>query len=269
MLQKSCVNTFISGSSANLVAIRYAGVGGILPSDNESLSMTLANVVLDIDATDHLHSIGVQFDGNYTVMNTNETKNVTIGAPFSPSMAGLGLACTVTLNGTPVPFEILDNVSLNSTVWLKYTHSIVEQFITCNVTVPENGSVVLRYTINASIVDLSDEVMIDYIVGTARAWSGNVTELVTFNVKGTLPHAHSDYLEGVFEKHCTVQDITGGRSYSWSWNDEAIEESSVYVAYHYEDPPPSISWLLVALISITAFAMVPVIFLLLKRRRGK
>jgi hypothetical protein len=56
--------------------------GGILPKENLSLSLLYAEVKFEINALNFPKDLMWNFKSNYTIFNSDETINITIGMPF-------------------------------------------------------------------------------------------------------------------------------------------------------------------------------------------
>jgi hypothetical protein len=139
----------------------------------------------------------------------------------------------IKINDTIVPYTILDGYRHGSDLWyeawLIWGDDIM--LIVCNITIPENSSIVLKYEIDTSKeinLDELDELTIFYVVGTSRLWSGNITESVEFKVQGKIPHKYYKPIN----KSCIVSKLPDGKSYLWEWKNEIIPDKSVYIVYY-------------------------------------
>lgn len=213
--------------------IRYTG--GILPKDNYSLSLISADVKIDADTSNLNYLKGVSFKANYTIFNPDDEVNVTIGAPFQfyPSNN-----CTVSVNGTLIPFEILEEGEIQSEIWYEYLitcydrHYFSIYWISCNITIPKNTSIEIQYEFKKPKPTYSSTPAyfdIIYDVGTARLWHGNITEIVEIRVHGHLPSS-------IYNEHlCNITDISDGVCYIWEWIDERIDVDFVGLCYDFDN----------------------------------
>lgn len=225
----------ISNSRADIVDAYISGTGSFLPTEDCALIMTNASVIFNIEHA--TNRVNVDFEGNYTIYNPDETINITLVAPFSTEINDLESTCIIKVGGNETSFNFLE-VDLNDPSWDQYLQSshlgpYQRKFVFINITVAENSSIDLEYSFNAYTAhsDSVDALEIFYDVGTSRVWNGSITERVEFIVHGKLPVAYSDYREGFFEYNCTVTNIEDGKSYAWEWLDEIITANSVYIRY--------------------------------------
>ena len=223
-------------SNANPVPIASPELGGLIPKEDTNLSMTNANVIVEIDATNLNKIIDFSFSGNYTIFNPSEMINVTIAAPFSNMIYSENIIGDISLNDSSIPFSIRpfnfsDSLWLESSLWKEYLQGSGIPYVTfliCNITIPENTSITLEYTFDSNItVDLRalGELFFRYDVGTSRVWKGNVTESVEFRVFGKTP-------DEFYNNSCTVSDLQDGKIYLWEWKNEIIYDDYVYIMYY-------------------------------------
>jgi hypothetical protein len=192
--------------------------------------MKNASVIIDINATNLMNNITLSFSGNYTIFNPSEEMNVTIAAPFSKMDIGPNSTCNIKLNGSLIPHNAINFESSDSNQWDDYfSNGYYEMMLLiCNITIPENESVILEYTFDAKLtVNLNDlhKLWIYYIVGTARTWAGKITESVEFNIYGKTP-------DEFYEHRCSVSELLNGTSYLWEWENEIIYDDEVYITYY-------------------------------------
>lgn len=219
--------------------------GGILPKENLSLSLLYAEVNFEINALNFPKDLMWNFKSNYTIFNSDETINITIGMPFGWGTLIYNYSLTIDNN----PALIYDTILLEyenppiSEVWNKYLENIdnVRKFYLFNITIPANNSVLISFScksIERSVRGLIKEdgyYEIIYDVGTARVWNGNITEIVEFKVHGYLP----DY--SYHEEDCIISNFNNvkipivskysSKCYSWVWNNEIIEYNLVGIVY--------------------------------------
>ena len=254
---------FIKETFADPLAPFAPAFGGFLIEDNSTYSMSNAYVLIEIDATNPSSHFELDFMGNYTIFNPNNSTNVTIAAPFSPEMFGMNHTtimdilyengsltgpvplempevisnCTIKINDSIIPYEIFVFSPGPDFPWTT-THMIG---LLCNITLPKNSTSVLEYSFNSYITIPRDYgysgLEFLYFVGTSRTWFGNITETVEFRVKGHQPDdAYSwrmepDYIRG---KNCTISNIEDGKSYLWVWNNVRIYEDYT-ILYYYDN----------------------------------
>lgn len=224
--------TFGFKSIANPIIIDVPSLGGIVPKNDTPCSITNANVIVDINATNLINNnnINFSFRGNYTIFNPNEAINITIAAPFSRMDIEPYSLCNIKLNGSIIPYDIIDFRMIHSDLWISYFDDLMYDLmlLICNITIPDNASIFLEYAFDANFntdLDNLNELWIYYYVGTSRAWEGNITESVEFKVHGNPP-------DEFYNHRCTVSELLDGNSYLWEWEDETIDENSVYIVYY-------------------------------------
>ena len=251
---------FIKETFADPLAPFAPAFGGFLIEDNSTYSMSNAYVLIEIDATNPSSHFELDFMGNYTIFNPNNSTNVTIAAPFSPEMFGMNHTtindilyengsftgpvqiempevisnCTIKINDSIIPYEIFVYSPERDFPWT-VLHMIG---LLCNITLPKNSSVVLEYSFNTYLATPShyDGYYIEfmYFVGSSQTWDGNITETVEFRVKGAQPdRAYSWRMEPdyTYGKDCIISNIEDGRSYLWEWKDVRIYEDYTVLWY--------------------------------------
>jgi hypothetical protein len=209
-------------------------MGGIVLDNNNSLNLVKADVLFTIDSTDFQNNISILFDGCYTIHNpTNTTANVTIYAPFSFQMSNMESEWQVEVNGTPTEFSFVWSYLLNSNLssyFENYTTSYIAYYLVLNTTILKENSQIISYRFYRNTENplyYTDFYQIRYILGTAKAWKNNFTEKVEFKVQGKLPTYYTKYTE----KACNITTIPSGKSYSWNWDNESINDDYVGIDY--------------------------------------
>ena len=267
--------TYISNSRADVVQVDTRGIGHFLPMENCSLIMTNASVIFNIE---HKTSrIDVEFEGNYTIYNPDESTNVTLAAPFSTNFYNLESTSIVKIGGNITPFSIVE-IEIDEFPWSQYLESSHERYysrklIVINTTIPENSSIELEYFFEAYTADPNsvDGIEIYYDVGTSRVWNGSITESVEFRVHGKLPdsysHTYSNYPGDVIDYNCTVTNIENGKSYLWEWLNEVITADAVFIEY---SNPWRYIWARIVPFIIVPLVLLPLIIpIIIIRRRAK
>jgi len=253
-------------------------LGGIIPNDNVTLNLLDASVAFNIDSNDFLNTIGVNFDGNYSIFNPNMLMNVTLYAPFRFDSELINSSCDVQVNGTPISFELIEMYELEYNVsemiedYLSNSFSPLSTLIVCNLTLAENITINIRYRFNCSMQNPlyeSDEFSITYDLGTAKAWQGNITEKVEFIVSGKIPNSYLELSNYSLEDRCQITNITNGRVYAWEWDDENINTQLVGILYRGKLTKTWDWWVVLLIGGSIAGINVLVVFLILYRRKRK
>ena len=253
-------------------------LGGIIPNDNITLNLLDASVVFNIDSTDFLNTIGINFDGNYSIFNPDNLMNVTLYAPFRLDSELINSSCNVQVNGTPISFELIDIYQLEDNVsemimdYLSTPFLFLSNLIVCNLTLAENKTTIIRYRFNGSMLNplyTADEFSITYDLGTAKAWQGNITEKVEFVVNGKIPNSYREFSNYSLEDRCQITNINNGRVYTWEWDDENINTQLVGIIYRGRLLRTWVWWVVLLIGGSIAGINVLVVVLILRRRKRK
>lgn len=259
-------------------------LGGILPAEmNSNLSMTNAEVLMEIDATSFREGFLVTFDGNYTITNSGDTTEIQVGAPFYSPYFGyssfqnydemledMNNTLKITVNSIEIPF-LLSYINESLAVyWHQYIPDVgwTRLFAVCNITLGASSENVLRFSWIAHIQRHTRSKFVDfyYDVGTSRGWEGTISETVTFKVIGHQPQYYTDYEEDHFEKQCQISNFKEGKLYSWEWLNERINESVVGVRYDTDKWTEYILYFFVIIPLVTIASVIFAIFILRKRK---
>ena len=223
---------YIKDSKADLVMTYGTGVGNFLPEENSTLIMTNASVIFTIGAKAYLSRIYLNFIGNYTIYNPNETMYAILVAPFSTDFINLESSCVIKIDNTSISYDFIE-YNFTESPWEEYLdwqYNHNRKFLIINATFPKNDSITIEYSFSAHIdTSYMDILRIFYDVGTSRAWNGTISERVEFKVYGKTPDSYSS-------NNCTISDITNGKSYAWEWENEIINVNSIYISYSYYNP---------------------------------
>jgi len=217
-------------TSANPTPVRI--IGGFLPKENVSLSLTNANVLIEVDASNFPDVIRWNFEGNYTIYNPNNSTEITIAFPFYMSYV---VNESLQVNGNPINIDDVIYLENVSDIWNNYLDNLDEKYhryaYIFNLTFPTNDSLNVQFNFDSitrgidAYFDYVGKYDIIYDVGTSRIWNGNITEKVEFRIHGRQP----DYR--YYANQCNVSKIERGKSYIWSWNNEIININLVGISY--------------------------------------
>ena len=291
LLFSFCLNICSYGLvNANPIGVVVWGerleLGGILPAEmNPNLSMTNADVLMEIDAINFRDNFIVSFTGNYTIANSGNTTEIQIGAPFSSPYFGalpsygqiygemiedLNNSLKITSNSLEVSFRLSYINATLAKYWHQYIPDTISTrlFAVCNITLNafSDNLVQFSWTANIRRDPRSSFVHFYYDVGTSRGWEGNISEKVSFNITGRQPQFYTDYQEGYFEKQCQISNFKDGKLYSWEWLNERINESVVGVRYNTDKWTEYILYFFVFVPLVIITVVVFVIFIHRKRR---
>jgi hypothetical protein len=210
-----------------------------VPYNNTHLQMPEAHVSHVITSTSDLKEYSIFFDANYTIFNPNETTNFLIGAPFSRYNISSINNFQVLANGTEIDYELFQIEFDENTTWFDYLDGFQRNIFVSNLTLTSNSSLILHYSFDYKLSWIQDGVKIYsaevwYDVGTARAWSGNITELVEFTVYGKQPYnprcLGRDEI-GWYEKETIITSVENGFNYAWFWENERIKENRIEMSF--------------------------------------
>ena len=232
----------IRESKSDIIEIQNTGTGNFLPEDSTNLRMTNANVIFNIDATNHQEKINIDFEGNYTIFNPDDTKEIMLVAPFSTNFKNLENSCLIKVKNETISHKCVE-YNITNSYWkdyFDYMYWSSKKFLIINVTMPSNDSITIEYSFTAYVdtIPSYDVLHINYDVGTSRSWNGTITERVVFRVHGELPNSYSSsgFTEGPVKYNCTIANIEGGKSYLWNWKEEVIKVNTVYISYSFSNP---------------------------------
>lgn len=223
-------NNAPSLSIANPIPVYPAEFGGFIPKDDYSCFMPNAIVLIEINATDPSSHFDLEFTGNYTLYNPNNALNLTIAAPFSSYVFGQNSSCTIKINNTIIPYELIKYQWNESYSWDDYISVYNRNLIICNITIPMNKTIILDYNFKTYIEPLLKDIgYLDfhYDIGTAAAWNGTISETIEYKVHGRQPDSYSSHY------NLSILNISGGKRYIWEWNNIVITPGtySVYISY--------------------------------------
>jgi len=217
-------------TSANPTPVRI--IGGFLPRENVSLSLTKANVLIEVDAINYPDVIRWNFEGNYTIYNPNNSTEITIAFPFYMSYVANE---TLQVNGNPITIDDVISLRNVSDIWNNYLDNLNDKYsryaYIFNLTFPTNDSLNVQFNFDSitrginAYFEYVGKYDIIYDVGTSRVWNGNITEKVEFRIHGKQP----DYRYSA--NQCKTSEIEDGKSYIWSWNNEIINVNLVGISY--------------------------------------
>lgn len=256
----------IINTSANPTPVRI--IGGFLPKENVSLSLTEANVLIEVEAINYPDIIRWNFEGNYTIYNPNNSIEITIAFPFYMSFVN---NISLRVNGNPI--DIDDVISLYNVpdIWNSYMDDLSDTYYRnayiCNITFPTNDSLNVQFNLNSYSYRINDyfdyvgKYDIVYDVGTSRIWNGNITEKVEFRIQGRQP----DYC--YYANQCNISENEDGKSYIWAWNNEIININLVGISYL----PTQLEslYFIIFMIIIIIAGIIGITFFIIKKSRLK
>lgn len=248
-------------------------LGGILYENNNSLYLLEANVKFDIDCTDFLNNISLSFDGNYTIFNpTNNTINTTIYAPFNYNFPTDKSDWHIDVNDTAKEFSLVSPFSLDSMIrdYLLNYSGYVEYYIAINSSILAKNKQIIRYGLDISFKNplyWTDYNFIRYILSSSKAWKNNISENVKFVVVGKLPNYYTEDTN----KECILEDFPNGKSYSWNWHNETIEDDYVGITYRGRllRPEEILFYTIFIIIGIGIITFLTIFFISRRRRKRK
>jgi hypothetical protein len=137
-----------------------------------------------------------------------------------------------------------------------------------NTTILKENSQVLSYRFYKNMENplyYTDYYRINYILGTARAWKNNFTEKVEFKVQGKLPTSYTKYTEKV----CNISTIPSGKSYSWNWDNECINDDYVGIDYRGRLLKPEEVIFYIILLGSIGIGVTLIVFLKKKKKKSR
>jgi hypothetical protein len=228
--------TEIHEVNANGINVDEDEFGMIIPKNNTNLMMPEAQVLFEVSSTNNLKEYEIKFDANYTIFNPNETTTTLVGAPFV-HWASFDLNnFKVLANETEIEYENMTIEYYEDSPWYEYLGDQMERDIyVSNLTFASNTSTTLHYSFDYKLFWKEGNAyygfaILHYDVGTARAWSGNITETVAIAAYGQQPstlRCVGRTETGWYEVEPTIKEVENGFKYSWSWENERIEEDRI------------------------------------------
>ncbi|MBA7514879.1 hypothetical protein ES705_06915 [subsurface metagenome] len=250
-------------------------IADIFSSTNTTVCLININTMITIDATDFLNKIGINFDGNYTLFNPENTTNLTLILPFSLCIDIHNSTFEASVNDTQILFEVLSNIEenlINTGINLDFLKFFVVHcpitLITSNLTLLENNTYIINYQFSGSIpkpLGFRNLFYMAYYLETARAWKGNLTQRAEFKVFGKLP-IYS--IMGEYDGFGQISDIPGGQSALYEWNKEKVD--TIYVGIRYHGPSSEDVFGIVIMVVLNGLAYIAIIsgvVIWLKRRK--
>ncbi len=222
--------------NANEINVDLDEFGMIIPKNNTNLMMPEAQVFFEVSSTDNLKEYQISFNANYTIFNPNETTTTLVGAPFVHYASFNFNNFKVLANETEIEYEIMTIEYYEDSPWYEYLGDPMERDIfVSNLTFVSNTSTTLHYSFDYKLFWKEGNAVygfarLIYDIGTARAWSGNITETVEIVAYGHQPNSPiciGRNEAGLYEIEPTVMEIDNGFKYSWSWENERIEEDLI------------------------------------------
>ena len=228
-------------TTANPIYTYGAQLGGVYPN-GPFLEMQKADVLFNIHTSRDRRTFSINYSGNYTIFNPNDTDvSVQIFNPIDASNEPISNSSDIQvyLNGTPIEFCVLDSVNYiverNISVYIARYYRY--QYIVCNITIPAKSHIILQFVLkDHSFVFHSNkaDIYFTYVVSSANAWAGNITETVRFIVKGKQPNDFADFDNKTFFHHCMKTKLAYKTfQYQWQWDNEQIKEDMVYIVYSF------------------------------------
>ncbi|TKJ26761.1 MAG: hypothetical protein CEE42_04070 [Promethearchaeota archaeon Loki_b31] len=242
-------------------------IADIFPRTNTTVRLININTMITIDATDFSNKIGINFDGNYTLFNPENTTNLILILPFSLCIDVQNSTFEASVNDTQIPFEVLSNTEENLTSTginldcLKFfvVHCPIT-LITSNLTLLENKTYVINYQFSGSIpkpLGFRNLFYMAYYLETARVWKGNLTQRVEFKLFGKLPIYCTVARYGEYDGDWQISDIQGGQSVILEWNKGKVD--MVYVGISYYGSTSDDVFGIVAIVVLNGLAYIAII----------
>lgn len=236
----------LTSIEADGVPIKLDNYGNLVPKNDTNLQMIEADVLFIIKRNKTMkNAIDVIFEATFKIHNPNETVNELIGVPFSYIDIDALNSSIVKINNSLAEYEIISIESLEESPWNEYLYFPSERdLIVSNVTFLTKTTTIcyykFDYTVSKEIVGQKTDYgafEINYDVGTARAWSGNISEIVDFRIVETKVYGTScvgTKPGSRIEKDPIITEIEGGNSYKWIWVKEEMKCDFIEVVLGFE-----------------------------------
>lgn len=248
-------------------------IADIFPSTNTTVRLININTMITINATDFYNEIGINFNGNYTLFNPENTTNLALILPFSLCIDIQNSTFEASVNDTQIPFDVLSNTEENLTntginldFLSRFSVHCPITLITSNLTLLENNTYVINYQFSGSIpkpLGFRNLFYMAYYLETARVWKGNLTQRAEFKVFGKLP-----IYSGGIDVDRQISDIPGGQSALYEWNKGKVD--TIYVGIIYYGPASEDVFGIVTMVVLNGLVYVAIIsgvVIWIKRRK--
>lgn len=281
--------------NAILIADQWC-IGPIFPSRNISqVSLTKADILIEIDAEKFKDKLELSCSSNFTIQNLGSDLNLSLITPFVLKLYYKGdptfdleNLLSIRLDESKIPFSIVHSwATLNWTSWSPNDFPINNTlgrywegyFVIANISVPSDSLNELSYDYSISIerewhssldksYKIKDEVGIGIIIGTLKAWLGEINARVRIIIKGKQPIYYSDYDEFFgFFKNCSVVELNESTLYEWKWEQEPVIED--YISVYYPYLKKSLDFRIIVMIPVTVLVITVVAILLHFFRKRK
>lgn len=232
----------LSNSQANPIGVINSNFRGIYPLNDTSIEINRFDVCFEILVQDYTikktGSFNIKMSANYSFFNPNETTTFTIGAPFgfgASSEEALKNA-SVKVNDEIQSFEVItfDNEAFGDlNDFSDYGIDLFDIFLIFNATFIKEEFANISIAYERMFTKPSNgQLIVSYTIGTANAWSGNLTEEIIYDIQGKQPDSFFP------ESHLTISEISDNqKKYIWEWDNEIIEHTDVGVRYnHFQRP---------------------------------
>lgn len=252
-----------------VVTINTLDIGGLIPyNQSHNLQMRKADVSIKLSTS---LDFKVQFDGEYRIYNPSDTAEFSIAAPFSDMSRGLEKSLTIKTNGTTLAYTLYEMTETGLILWQNYfTSDYSRVFALCNVTFEGNSTTVIKYEWVLDVHESPTYTYFTYDVGTGRTWKGYVNEKVEFRVYGVQPYKIVEDPENIIPR-VQIQKHFIGKSYSWLWENEEIDENTVGVVYrdsYWKEGKASSAMTFIACLLVVVNIILLIVYFMKKRKKG-
>ncbi|MFX0114492.1 MAG: hypothetical protein ACFFB3_08085 [Candidatus Hodarchaeota archaeon] len=228
--------------SGNPIAISFVGFYApdiAYPSDIHFISADVFHEIAPYDLNGNFW-LSFSFSATYVFFNPNTTRTILIALPIDPYLTNMTQTSEITdcfliyVSEMPVSLMLAnasESKELSRLIHLLPTMELSDLLL-FNATLPGNAEtkidVICSGFIAFSYVSIFD---FEYIVGTANAWSGNVSELVQFITWDYFPEEYYPKDSAiVWEGH--KEDRLFG-NYSWFFSNQEINIDLVGIRFYH------------------------------------
>ena len=216
-------------------------IAEIFPNSTLPLQLTQTNTIISFNATDFPNKIGINFDANYTIYNSENTTTISVILPFSLAIDINDFMFDIYANNTQITYDIFNvspwnenitEIDINFYIIEAYPITLIKSYIT----LLKNSNSVIRYRFNGSMnnpLDSRDLLYIIYTLGTSQEWIGNTTGRIELRTYGKQPILSMRNFAFQYD----YVDISGGKSFSCEWDNIKIPFMDVGVKYYRETSP--------------------------------
>ena len=225
----------IYSSKGNGISVEEDGSAGFCPIGDNNLTLVNADILYDINTHDYPDTFSLCIYANYTVYNPDDAINITFAAPF-PQYSTYYENISIIVGNQSIPYSIEEPEAYkDENIDLYYLSRRNTYFLICNVSLPKNDSVEIKYELISTNNPFHGGVQsITYGLFTAHFWNEILHERIEFYVNGTYPDNYRKQILTYPIINCTIENHENTRSYIWEWFNSNLDPDVFDVSISYQ-----------------------------------